>query len=1017
MRARFVASMVAVAVPLTALVVAPGAIATQPAPDSSVTAKKPGAARDARETQRPKRKKLKARLSLSPKNAARVTAHPVRVTVRTGKRTTVEAARLNGSPIKKYLRTASPKTFSLTASASHGLRHGKNTLRVRVLAANGKMRTATSTFRVTHKRPLAGAGRDRTTEAGSTVRLKAVAKSHPSAKGTRIRRTWTVLRAPKGSTARKGPARLRAPRLKTDVAGTYRVRLTTRQAGRTTSDVMEVAAVDAPMVPINTMATDKDGYPGIQVGDTFYASPRAAGDMRDQTAQVLVLDRKSLELAPRGNKLLGVCVNSDCTIAPGDSAPKIEYIQDIVAKLTPDNLVIVSAHPFYGSGESDGGIFRDLVAIGGPTPPKALVCSGEVSMIGVPGMQKGGATYNYRPSGTGRLDGYLIKNRWDDYQYLDPRSTTFSTRVGRGCSAAGCGTTVEMDGKQYGSAFNGAGGYTVEVFEGHDLTRKDHDAFVTNGPDATAQANAMIAFLQTHFGSGDIVMINSATDGQELLIGPQATGDVAKRLAEAIAAVGGTKHTFNTAAVTKGQQYTLIGWGGADEGEGEEARGTNPVIEGRLNPDTTSAFRPAASSEELTPNDTLQKVLLAAPGTSAWPEAGNPAIAWIGNHTTPRLGSQPRTAYWTQDYDWASVSDSINDLTWDCPKGVDKPKRCVQVPGTTVTFTEEQFNRAQEALSDETSWVSNIVNYMNNFAAPYEKAATKDWEDTQTDAYTKFRAKPDPLKANPLDVLFTIVDFFDPFAEEVETYGKDLEKLLAVAATALDFGAMHLDAQEDGESPDEELQIEADHLSDKLRDQADDTAASFDVMGDILVSDYAKLSTVGPIAECNGADGDETSCPAEYQWNKNAIKATAAAAERSAQREIYSELIPIQFPVWTIRRSKWDDSINFYCYFGSVTPFDDVQKAARIAALQEIYPDGSTPSQYDTFTIADVYSRYSVTNLDDDVLKQMFVEPPASLQVDRDKDGLGLDPQDYARESRSDDWPNNAYGCGWPITG
>jgi hypothetical protein len=1018
MLARFVAGALAAAVPLGGLV-APAVAAPQP-----VAAKQPGPKKDARETKPPKRKAVKARLKLSPKNGAKVGAHPVLLTVRTGKSATVEAARLNGADIRKELRSTGPKRFAMTASASHRLRHGKNTLRVRVLAGNGKMRTRTSTFRVTHTKPLAGAGRDRTVAAGGTLRLKGTAISHPS-KRAGIKRTWTVLRAPKGSALRRSAAAANTStlktaddggaRLRTDVPGTYRVRLTTTQNGRRTSDVMEADAVEAPMVPINTMVR-KNGSPGIEVGGTFYPRPAVDGSgMGDEFAQILILDRGNLQVVPGGNKTAGLCVNSGCLLTAGDTEAKIQSLDGILRQLSADRLVIVSAHPGFG-GTTDGGIFRELSAIGGPKPPNAMVVGGEVSLIGVPGMQPGDATYSYTPGATATLDGYFIKNRWDDYQFLDPRSSTFTTRIGRGCGAGGsCGTTFAVNGNQYSNAFSNAGaGYTVDVFDSRTLTRKDHDAFGTNGPAATAEAQRMIVFLQSHFGAGDLVMINSASDGAQQLIGPQATGDVAKRLAESVAAVGGTRHRFNTAAATAGQNYTLLGWGGAREGDGEEAVGQNPVVSGRLNPGQTSQFKPAVSSETLQPNDTLQKVLVQAPGSKPWPEAGNPAIAWIGTHTTPRLGSDPRTAYWTQAYDWASVSDSIDSLTWDCPKGVTNPKRCVQVPGANPGFTQEQFNRARETLSDETSWVSNIENYMHNFAAPYEKAATTEWEDTQTEAYTKFRAKPDPLQANPLDVLFAIVDFFEPFAGDVEKYGKELEKLVTVAATALAFGAMHLDAQEDGSSPDEELQIEADHLSTKLRDEAENTAASFDVMADILVSDYAKLSAIGPVAECNGGDSDEASCPAEFEWDKTAISATAAAAQRSAQREIYTELIPVQFPVWTIRRSKWNDSINFYCYFGSVTPFKDVQKAARIAALQEIYPDGSKPNQYDTYTIADVYSRYSVTNLDNKVLKQLFAPPPDSLQVDEDNDGLGLDPQDYARQSRSDDWPNNAYGCGWP---
>ena len=78
MLARFVAGALAAAVPLGGLV-APAVASPQPA-----AAKQPGAKRDARETKPPKRKADKARLKLSPKNGAKVGAHPVRLTVRTG---------------------------------------------------------------------------------------------------------------------------------------------------------------------------------------------------------------------------------------------------------------------------------------------------------------------------------------------------------------------------------------------------------------------------------------------------------------------------------------------------------------------------------------------------------------------------------------------------------------------------------------------------------------------------------------------------------------------------------------------------------------------------------------------------------------------------------------------------------------------------------------------------------------------------------------------------------------------
>lgn len=991
---KVLAVLVAVALPLGLGAAAPAQATVQRPPDQSK-----------RETSPRNAKRLKAELTLTPANGARVAKHPVRLAVRTGKRTTIEAARLNGTDIRHDLRSTQPGRFAMPASASDGLVHGRNTLRVRILAANGKMRTKTSTFRITHTRPLAGAGRDVTIQTGSTLRLKGTVVRHPQAKGTPIRRSWTLVRGPKTMPltalrpAGKGTARLTA-----NVPGTYRLKLTTTQGGKSTSDVVEANVVDSPMAVIDTMATGNSQV-GIKVGRSFYAAPQIENSQR--IAQILVLDRQSLQVV--SNKTYGYCYQDHlCLVTDGEPGDKTTTIPALMSSYSPDNLVVVSVQPGFNAALATD-LPSQLSGIGAPKAASLSGTSGEFSIIGIPGLRAGEATYRFVRGGSGRIDGFLVKNRWDDFQYVDPRSSTFSTRTARGCGSTGlCGVTVEVGGQQYTSNFgNAAGGYVVDVFDGHELTHSDHDAFRTNSADAASEVNRMIGFLEQHAGPGDLVMVNSVVQPGATSIGKQATGDSAKRLAEAVAAVGGTKHRFNTSASSADTTYTLLGWEGAGEGAGQEDFAANPVMQGRLNPDNALLFKPAVGSESMTPNETLQKVLLTTPGTQAWPEADNPALAWIGNRTTPRLGSNPRTAYWTQTYDWAAVASSIDRLSWDCPPGVNDPARCVTAtdnPG----FSQDQFDRAQDQLGKEVQWVSNVRNYMANFAAPYEKSATKVWEDTQTTAYTKLRAEPDPLQANPLDVVYALVDFFAPFTDG------SLEVLLDVAATAVDFGAMHLDAKEDGSSPDEELQVQADQLATKMRDQADNTAASFDVMGDVLVSDYAKLSTLGPVAECNGGGGGSSDCPPEFQWNDDAIKATSAATQRAAMRQIYSELTGVQFPVWTIARSKYSDSADWYCNIVVTNwpPFAGVQRQARIAALQEIYPDGSTPSQYDTFTIASVYSRTSVTNLDDDVLKQLFAPAPSTLQA-RPTDGLGLYPQDYARDSRSNDWPDHAFLCAW----
>ena len=76
------------------------------------------------------------------------------------------------------------------------------------------------------------------------------------------------------------------------------------------------------------------------------------------------------------------------------------------------------------------------------------------------------------------------------------------------------------------------------------------------------------------------------------------------------------------------------------------------ALSGTLRPDNSSQYRPMAVSPSPGVSNPLDGIVLAPPDATAWPLKGGAlkALAWLGD-TDPRLGPDPRSAYWTQDLD------------------------------------------------------------------------------------------------------------------------------------------------------------------------------------------------------------------------------------------------------------------------------------------------------------------------------------------------------------------------------
>ena len=323
------------------------------------------------------------RLVVSPRNGATEDG-TARLRVTAGERATL-TARLNGKDISKDFGETRRGTRTLDASISHGLRHGRNVLRVTVQRPTGATRRKTVRFTVPASVPLVGAGRDERAVAGKPMELEG------RVTGARGPVRWKVVDGPRG---RLASAAGRTADFTPTEPGTYTLQLTAGDV----SDTVEVDAGYGPLVPVDTQAVDPTtNEPAIRVGGNYYTTVNKTG------TQVLVLDRKTLQRYED---------NTWMTVA---------QIKQDLGELNDSVLVIAvqrTAMDLTGA----------FAGIGVPAAASATGSGVTFSAVGIPGLAAGQANWMNgasRASGDagvpGRMTGYLSPDSYDNYGYIPAR--------------------------------------------------------------------------------------------------------------------------------------------------------------------------------------------------------------------------------------------------------------------------------------------------------------------------------------------------------------------------------------------------------------------------------------------------------------------------------------------------------------------------------------------------------------------------------------------------------------------
>lgn len=992
--------------------------------------------------------KGKGRVVVAPKPGQSVERHGLRIVVNAGPNRGDLRARLNGVRVTRFFSVAPKGRRVLRASSAHGLRHGRNVLKVSVRSRGEQRRRATVRFRVAHTLPLTAAGVDRRVFAGKRVRLQGEVRLHRSDSGLRGVR-WQLVKAPgksrfgpgaSASTLRKAVrgARTMKPIFKPDVPGRYTVKLSSRSGNGRSSDRSVLYVVPKSlMLTLQTAVppSKAEPQPGIRVGGKVYRAPYMLGKNYSEEGkfvaewQVLAFDRTTMTLL--WNRTYGFCLgnrggsNGACREVEGKVRP-VAFGEEL-EKLGANSLVIATSHfslpregGEWGVPNAEGLAVDNLDEIGLPgAKDTAFVAqlnaarAGTVSVVGVPGMKPGDADLIVAPNGQG-LNGYLTPDANTPPHYVYAASARFPFEAGPApCAASEECTARQVVGEEVegGTMPNGRGGFLVTAFDRHDLSRQASQVFVTasDGQEAEhtrQQVAEMASFLEKWSQAGALIAVtgfHGHNQSVDVLYDSGTSADTWGALASAMAKLGASVDAFNTAASTAAGFYSMVGWGGLLEGEAAESSNGGRLW-GVLAPDNRSEFEATNVSTTGPPSDGLEELVMGKPEVKEWPLANDAgatkAIEYIGGEVNT-LGPEPRSAYVTQNITKSNYGSFIREIERHAPYK------------TGLGFTQADYKQAFEQLSEELEYVGKVRTYLAFLARPTEESGKSAWEEASKLQDT-LEAELEDLKASAEASFewFTMIESLFEFAAIPEWKGalKNLEK--AAAAIAIGFElSQSLYSKDWSGSPNSANRIKADELATHLKVQSEEHAATFKQLGDLIVNDWNKLSILGAHAECV-----PKACGAEYEdfASTTQMKEVAKAATlRARDRTIYETLVPLSYPIWNTGLAEHPERPGtFGCVF-DYSPFTGAPRWSYAWSLERLDPTGAANEWRVYLSVGRDSATYGW--MSEKISNRMFAPVPENVIATAG--GLGIDPLDFMRSAIRESEYQPSTTCYWGYNG
>jgi hypothetical protein len=890
---------------------------------------------------------------------------------------------------------------TLNASISQGLRRGPNLLKVIVKPAGGHARRTSVRFRVARPAPLLGAGRDEVAAVGGTIELDGEVGPRGAAGAAR----WTLFDAPRAGVEGTGkaasltsPAGLDAD-FRPRFPGRYTLRLVDR-AGGVVADDQTVIDVQprGKLVPIDTMiaTAGEEGKAGIRVGDRTFLLQEAEPRSHEPSwrLQVVVLNRKDLGFV--SNRQYG----------------DLASLRADLASIGSEDLVIVASQPS-GRGlpqPPDAGPLDEVLGtLGAPSYGQYLPREpGYISIVGVPGWPRGTADVNVLSvdsDESARMVGYLTPDQHGGFGFAASLRRPFSfvpQPPGKAC--------------QGGEKCQEECGFVVQDFNSRTMAPGSLGERFFSTCIGEQPLIAMAAMLEA-IHNEDVVIVHPVGihfEGENSyypLLG-RAQPAAVHSLANAIAKVGGTRNGFNQAAgqhgamASGGMVYALVGWQGAGEGAGAEVAanvgnaGPAPSLTGVLRPDLESRMRPAELTAKAHGPD-LSNILLKPP-TTKWPLEGDAgamkAFSYLGS-TDQQLGKDPRAAYWIQSFKpskWEAFADKIKAETYE------------SVPDSErAQFTKAQYLAAQKELVEELEWVANVREYLDQLADPFDVNIFKGWREAKVVA-DKIR---DEVSGDDTATALSWTQFTAILLNLAGPFTADVTSTMGAA---LELGAWYFGGEPNGEPTAVEYNVKADEVGQALSEEMESAVETFSRIGDVIVTDPAKLELLGKGVDCLPT---ESGCNPELSFTREQQQRVSADISRSIQRYAFEKLLPLGFHTFQLNipwyPPHWgggpppprEYQCNYYpWYYYS----DTAIKYATTSLLQEYEPNGNR-NIWQVLVLARAPKKTTVHGQppSDEMLKRMFGPVPGADSPDANNpkaDGLGMSPVEVMRPAKWYRW-------------
>jgi len=842
---------------------------------------------------------------------------------------------LNGRPVTGYFDGRGSRLRVAHLDADQGLRHGRNRLLVEAFGEDGAYARTLKRFRVRRSKPLAGAGRNRTVDVRRAVRLSAK-KSRRGRPGSKLRYRWTIYRRPRGSHPKLRGARTSTPRLVADRHGNYRLRLQVReQRGGAASSAVTVAS-DEAMVNV----TPADAPIGVKI-DTIPGPGKGVTIDGDQVAgapangvQAVVITRATRELISTAS--YDPASDSDLNRLQGlVNGTGLDKLVILTGGGRPSNLGSKQGQTLMKIIKQLGGTDRGLTSIG-----NRGLGRGQWSIIGANGFPSGSATQNIRAypgSSLGTLQGRLAMGELG-YTFVFPEFVDFDTgptlQNGNGSNNR---TYVGDQHWDSGTFVNGVqAGFHVVALDQDTLEPVKNMTIVTNdsrsadlGRDNAAKALAELRPILANSRSGQgppvlvlVTAVNSPyPDGgydysvnqtnhwfdlQDVFAVDPYKGPLKST------SFGGTRDIFATQPGTGGYRggYALVGGtnlpGYAQSETSTVANGGPGRLQGMLSRNRQAQYTAQHFNQNGGVDDTMFKLAYQDP--QPWPASDTPGRRAANSYLATQLGlpyeGDIRINYYQAPSNFSGgnqailrsrLADSDDSQYIPCPPDDLTPPQ-QRKRGISEPFANADCNAVKNAIIDELPQVGAVIQNVSDMQQIFvarEGGVQASVANVDEQIKTRFIPPPKPAGVNWFDFTSGIFLLGDAVAAEVPGAGL----LFGLGEAGVELAAAFSD---DGNSggprlpiPDQ-IDATAANVGKQVQDTLDSSVRNLPYLRNILVSDYAKLSTTAGKIK-NGS----------WDFSNASNQSTMAnGINKSAEQRLWAGMLPAGYPnLWKLRGS------------------------------------------------------------------------------------------------------------------